>query len=95
MAKNELKINSEEVVFEIDKNSNQDIIGKIIETDNGIAVDFRIYYYAKDDPGHNEPKHTGKGLWLDPDTALEVGIAMQEAAENAIKLQIKQGKRKF
>lgn len=93
MAK-ELKINNEEVVFVIDKNSNQDVIGKIIETDSGLAVDFRIYYYTKDDPGHNEPKHTAKGLWLDPDTALEVGIAMQEAAQKAIEMEYKMGKRK-
>lgn len=92
MAK-ELKINNEEVVFIIDKNSNQDVIGKIIETDNGLAVDFRIYYYTKDDPNHKDPKHTAKGLWLDPDTALEVGIAMQEAAQKAIKMEVKSGKR--
>lgn len=90
----ELKINSEEVVFEIDKNATQDVIGKIIETDNSIAVDFRIYYYAKGDESHNEAKHTAKGLWLDPDTALEVGIAMQEAAQKAIEMEYKSGKRK-
>jgi hypothetical protein len=93
MAK-ELVIKNEEVVFEIDKNASQDVIGKIIQTDNGTAVDFRIYYYTKDDVNHNEPKHTGKGLWLDPDTALEVGIAMQEAAQKAIEMQLKSGERK-
>lgn len=92
MAK-ELKIENEEVEFQMDKNSTQDVIGKIITTAEGIAVDFRIYYYTKDDPNHTEPKHTGKGLWLDPDLALEVGIAMQEAAQKAIELQLKTGKR--
>jgi hypothetical protein len=81
----ELVIKSEEVVFEADKNATQDIIGKIIETDNGVAVDFRIYYYTKEDTGHTEPKHTGKGLWLDPDLAMEVGLAMVEAAKEAKK----------
>lgn len=84
MAK-ELNIKNEEVVFEADKNATQDIIGKIIETDNGIAVDFRVYYYDKTDLGHNEPKHTSKGLWLDPVLALEVGLAMVEAATEAKK----------
>lgn len=77
-------INNEEVVFEIDKNATQDVIGKILETKDGVIVDFRIYYYKKDDSGRKEPQHTQKGLWLDPETALEVGIAMQEAAEQAI-----------
>ena len=90
MAK-ELKIESEEVVFTMDKNSSQDVIGKIITTNNGIAVDFRIYYYLNNDPNHTNPNHTGKGLWLDPDLALEVGIAMQEAAQKAIEQQLKTG----
>lgn len=89
----ELEILDQEVVFTIDKNKTEDVIGKIITTKTGIAVDFRIHYYTKDDPGHSEPKHTGKGLWLDPDTALEVGIAMQEAAQKAIEKQFKEGKR--
>jgi hypothetical protein len=92
MAKRELEIIGEEVVFEIDKSSTQDIIGKIIQTPNGIAVDFRIYYYTKTDTGRRNPQHTGKGLWMDPETALEVGIAMQEAAENAIAKQKGGGK---
>jgi hypothetical protein len=92
MAK-ELKIENEEVIFTMDKNSSQDIIGKIITTPDGVAVDFRIYYYTKDDPEHTEPKHTAKGLWLDPDLALEVGIAMQDAAQKAIEQQLKAGKR--
>lgn len=84
--KKPLEIKEEEVVFEIDKNGTQDIIGKIIETKDGIVVDFRIYYYSKADTGHKDPQHTQKGLWLDPETALEVGIAMQEAAEQAIQM---------
>jgi len=93
VAQKELKIESEEVVFQMDKNGTQDVLGKIITTVAGISVDFRIYYYTKDDSGHTEPKHTGKGLWLDPDLALEVGIAMQEAAQKAIEMQLKSGKR--
>lgn len=93
MAKNEpLEILSEEVVFKIDKNSTQDIIGRIIENKHGFAVDFRIAYYTKSDPGQQDPQFTGKGLWLDPETAREVGIAMQEAAEQAIKKQMASGK---
>jgi hypothetical protein len=85
MAKRELVITNDEVVFEIDKSSNEDIIGKIFEANGKTIVDFRVYYYDRNDEGHAEPKHTGKGLWLDPQTALEVGIAMQEAAEKALK----------
>lgn len=89
--KKPLEISEEEVVFEIDKNGSQDIIGKIITTKSGIVVDFRIHYYTKDDKGKTNPQHTQKGLWLDPETALEVGIAMQEAAEEAINRMKKQG----
>lgn len=85
----DLKITNEEVVFTIDKNANQDIIGKIFESNGSLVVDFRIHYYGKDDSGHADPKPTGKGLWLDPDTALEVGIAMQEAAQKAIEMNYK------
>lgn len=84
MAK-ELVIDKEEIIEVVEKNSNGEIIIKLLETGGKKIVDARNYYFAKTDEDKTKPLPTGKGLWLDPETALLVGMAMIDAAEKAMK----------
>lgn len=79
MAK-ELKIDNEEVFETIEKGSNIIQI-KILQSSGKDVIDARVYYYEKGDVNGTKPLPTGKGLWMDRETALLVGMALVDAVE--------------
>lgn len=83
MAK-ELKIEQEEVFETIEKGSNVIQI-KSLKSSGKDIIDARVYYFEKSDVNGTNPKPTGKGLWMDPETALLVGMALVDAAEKVKK----------
>lgn len=84
MASKELVIDKEETTEIIEKGRDE-IRVKILHVAGKIVVDTRAYYFDKDDENQAHPKPTSKGLWLDADTAMQVGMAMVAAAEKVLK----------
>lgn len=84
MAQTKLVIDKEETTEIIEKGKDE-IRVKILNVAGKDVIDTRVYYFEKDDENQAHPKPTSKGLWLDADTALQVGMAMIAAAEKVLK----------